>query len=65
MFEVDIIFKIAAIGISVAVLSQILSKAGREEQAMMTSLAGIIVVIALVVQMVAGLFDTLQTLFSF
>lgn len=65
MFDVDIIFKIAAIGISVAVLSQILSKAGREEQAMMTSLAGIIVVTMLVVQMVAGLFDTLQTLFSF
>ncbi len=63
MFDVDIIFKIAAIGISVAVLSQILNKAGREEQAMMTSLAGIIVVIALVVQMIAGLFDTLQTLF--
>lgn len=65
MFDVDIIFKIAAIGISVAVLSQILSKAGREEQAMMTSLAGTIVVTMLVVQMVAGLFDTLQTLFSF
>ncbi|MBE6031172.1 MAG: stage III sporulation protein AC [Clostridiales bacterium] len=64
MFDVDIIFKIAAIGISVAVLSTILSKAGREDQAMMTSLAGIIIVIGLVINMVAGLFGELQTLFS-
>ena len=64
MFDVNIIFKIAAIGIAVAVLSQILIKAGREDQAMMTSLAGIIIVIALILQMIANLFGTLQTLFE-
>ena len=65
MFDVDVIFKIAAIGISVAVLSTILSKAGREDQAMMTSLAGIIVVIALVLQMISKLFGEIQTMFMF
>lgn len=63
-FDVDIIFKIAAIGIAVAVLSQILTRAGREDQALMTTLAGIIVVIILVVQMIAELFDTLRSLFG-
>ena len=63
MFEVEVIFKIAAIGISVAVLSIILNKAGREEQALMTSLAGIIIVIVLVIRMISGLFGELQTLF--
>ena len=46
--EIDIIFKIAAIGIAIAVLNQVLIKAGREEQAMLTTLAGVIVVLMLV-----------------
>ena len=63
-FDVDIIFKIAAIGIAVAVLTQILTRAGREDQALMTTLAGIVIVIILVVQMIAELFDTLRSLFG-
>jgi stage III sporulation protein AC len=63
-FSVDIIFRIAAIGIAVAVLSQILTRAGREDQALMTTLAGILVVIFLLIDMIAGLFDTLRTLFN-
>ena len=64
MFDVEIVFKIAAIGISVAVLSTILTRAGREDQAMMTSLAGIIIVIALVINMISQLFGEIQTLFA-
>ena len=63
-FDVDIIFKIAAIDIAVAVLAQILTRAGREDQALMTTLAGIVIVIILVVQMIAELFDTLRSLFG-
>ena len=55
--EVDLIFKIAAIGILVAVLNQVLSRAGRDEQAMMTTLAGLVVVLMMVVQEIASLFD--------
>ena len=61
---VDLIFKIAAIGILVAVLNQLLIRSGREEQAMMTTLAGLIVVLLMVVQEVATLFDTVKTLFK-
>lgn len=63
-FSVDIIFKIAAIGIAVAVLNQILVRAGRDDQAMMTTLAGIIVVLFLVVQMISQFFVTVKTLFN-
>ena len=63
--DIDVIFKIAAIGIAVAVLSQILNKAGREDQAMMTALAGIIIVLFLIIQMVSDFFDTVKTLFQF
>lgn len=63
--DIDIIFKIAAIGIAIAVLNQILLRAGREEQAMMTTLAGIIIVLFLVVQMISEFFDTVKTLFQF
>lgn len=63
--DIDIIFKIAAIGIAIAVLNQILLRAGREEQAMMTTLAGIIIVLFLVVQMISEFFDTVRTLFQF
>lgn len=62
--DVDIIFKIAAIGILVAVLNQVLIRAGREDQAMMTTLAGIIVVLLLIVQMINDFFITVKTLFQ-
>lgn len=61
---VDLIFKIAAIGILVAVLNQLLIRSGREEQAMMTTLAGLIVVLLIVVKEIATLFDTVKTLFK-
>ena len=61
--DVDLIFKIAAVGILVAVLNQVLSRAGREEQAMMTTLAGLVVVLMMVVREIADLFDLVRTLF--
>jgi len=61
--EVDLIFKIAAIGILVAVLNQVLSRAGRDEQAMMTTLTGLVVVLMMVVREIARLFDLVKTLF--
>ena len=61
--DVDLIFKIAAVGILVAVLNQVLSRAGREEQAMMTTLAGLGVVLMMVVREIADLFDLVKTLF--
>ena len=61
--DVDLIFKIAAIGILVAVLNQVLSRAGRDEQAMMTTLAGLMVVLMMVVQEIAQLFTMVKTLF--
>ena len=62
--DVDMIFKIAAIGILVAVLNQVLSRAGRDEQAMMTTLAGLVVVLMMVVQEIADLFDLVKNLFQ-
>ena len=62
--EVDLIFRIAAIGILVAVLNQVLSRAGRDEQAMMTTLAGLVVVLMMVVQEIAHLFDLVKRLFD-
>ena len=62
--DVDLIFKIAAIGITVAVLNQVLIRSGREEQAMMTTLAGLIVVLLMIVQQISGLFDTIKNLFG-
>ena len=61
--DVDLIFKIAAIGILVAVLNQVLSRAGRDEQAMMTTLAGLVVVLMMVVREIAQLFTMVKTLF--
>lgn len=63
--EIDIIFKIAAIGIAVAVLNQVLIKAGREEQAMLTTLAGVVVVLVLVIQMISEFFDAVKTILQF
>lgn len=62
--DVDMIFRIAAIGILVAVLNQVLSRAGRDEQAMMTTLAGLVVVLMMVVQEIAALFTLVKTLFQ-
>ena len=62
--DVDLIFKIAAIGILVAGLNQVLSRAGRDEQAMMTTLAGLVVVLMMVVREIASLFDLVKTLFG-
>ena len=63
--DVDLIFKIAAIGILVAVLNQLLVRSGREEQAMMTTLAGQVVVLMMMVQEISDLFDLIKTLFNF
>ena len=62
--DVDLILKIAAIGILVAVLNLLLVRSGREEQAMMTTLAGLIVVLMMLVQQISDLFDLVKTLFS-
>ena len=61
---VDLIFKIAAVGILVAVLNQLLIRSGREEQAMMTTLAGLAVVMMILVQEISGLFQMIKTLFD-
>ena len=61
--DVDLIFKIAAIGILVAVLNQLLVRSGRDEQAMMTTLVALVVVLMMVVQEIAKLFDLVKTLF--
>ncbi len=63
--DVELIFKIAAIGIIVAVLSQLLIRSGREEQAMLTTLAGLIVVLTLIVTQISNLFATIKRLFGF
>ena len=62
--DVDLIFKIAAIGILVAVLNQLLVRSGREEQAMMTTLAGLVVVLMMMVREISELFDLIKTLFD-
>ena len=62
--EINIVFRIAAVGILVAVLHQVLMRAGREEQAMLTTLAGLVVVLFWVIQYISQLFDTGQTLFQ-
>ena len=61
--NVDLIFKIAAIGILVAVLNQLLVRSGREEQAMMTTLAGLVVVLMMMVRQISDLFELIRTLF--
>lgn len=63
--EIDLIFKIAAIGIIVSILNQVLSRSGREEQATMTTLAGLVVVLMMLAQKIAQLFDLVKTLFEF
>jgi len=63
--EVDLIFQIAAIGIIVAVLSQLLEHSGRKEQAMMTTIAGLIVVLLMIIREISLLFDTIKSVFGF
>lgn len=62
--DVDLIFKIAGIGIIVAILNILLQKSGRDEQAMMTTIAGLIVVMMLLVNEIAALFNTIREVFS-
>ena len=62
--DVDLIFKVAAIGILVAVLNQLLIRSGREEQAMMTTLAGLIVVMMILVQEISGMFQLIKRTFG-
>ena len=62
--DVDLIFKIAAVGILVAVLNQLLVRSGREEQAMMTTLAGLVVVMMILVREISGLFQLIKTPFD-
>ena len=62
--EIDIVFRIAAVGILVAVLNQVLIRAGREEQAMMTALAGLVVVLFWIIGYLSQLFETVQTMFQ-
>lgn len=62
--DVDLIFKIAAIGILVSVLNQVLTRSGRDEQATMVTLAGLVVVLMIVVQQISELFDLIKTLFN-
>ena len=62
--DIDLIFRIAAIGIIVAVPNQLLIRSGREEQAMMTTLAGLIVVLMMMIQEISTLFDTIKSVFG-
>ena len=63
--DIDLIFKIAAVGIIVSILNQVLVRSGREEQATMTTLAGLVVVLMIVVQRISELFTLVKTLFQF
>ena len=62
--DVDLIFKVAAIGILVAVLNQLLVRSGREDQAMLTTLAGLIVVLLMIVNQISALFETIKSVFN-
>ena len=62
--DINLLFKIAAVGILVAVLHQVLVRAGREDQAMMTTLAGLEIVLSMVIQQISSLFNTVRTLFD-
>ena len=62
--DINLLFKIAAVGMLVAVLHQVLVRAGREDQAMMTTLAGLVIVLTMVIQQISSLFNTVRTLFD-
>ncbi|MDR2530163.1 MAG: stage III sporulation protein AC [Oscillospiraceae bacterium] len=63
--NIDLIFRIAAVGIIVAVLNLLLSRSGREEQALMTTIAGLVVVLVIIVREISGLFNLIKQLFGF
>lgn len=63
--DIDLIFKIAAIGIIVSILNQVLARSGRDEQATMTTLAGLVVVLMMIAQKISELFELVKTLFRF
>ena len=63
--EIDLVFKIAAVGIIISILNQVLSRTGREEMATMTTLAGLVVVLMIVVQRISDLFQLVKDLFQF
>ena len=62
--EIDLLFKIVAIGILVAVLHQVLVRAGREDQAMMTTLAGVVIVLSIVIKEISTLFNSVRVIFN-
>lgn len=62
--NIELLFKIAAVGILVAVLHQVLVRAGREDQAMMTTLAGLVIVLTMVIKQISGLFVAVRTMFN-
>ena len=64
LLEVDLLFKIAGIGILVSVLNQVLSKAGREDQAMMITITGLIIVLMLVISKISDLFNSVRSIFN-
>lgn len=65
LMDIDLIFKIAAVGIIISILNQVLVRSGREEQATMTTLTGLVVVLMMVVQKIADLFALVKDLFHF
>ena len=65
VMDIDLIFKIAAIGIIVSILNQVLARSGRDEQATMTTLAGLVVVLMMLAQKISELFDLVKNLFQF
>lgn len=62
--DINLIFKIAAIGIVIAVLNRVLNQSGREEMAMLTTLAGVVIVLMMVIELISKLFDTVRTMFQ-
>ncbi|SHM51694.1 stage III sporulation protein AC [Caldanaerovirga acetigignens] len=61
--DVDVLFKIAGIGIVISILSKVLDEAGRKEQAQMTTLVGVVIVLMMVIQMISRLFDNVKSIF--
>jgi stage III sporulation protein AC len=62
--SIDIVFKIAAIGILISVLNQLLTRAGREDIALLTSIAGLVIVLLMVIDIVSNLFETIKRIFG-
>lgn len=63
--DIDIIFKIAAVGIVITVINQVLSKNGRDDIATMVTIVGVIIVLIMVIDIITGFFDTVRTMFTF